>query len=152
QNEALQRATLAAKTELTDLAQARQQARSDSFLALAADIVFELGTLSIDITRLLDGEVPAEVWNRYRAGDRSVFVRRLLAKKDAYVIPALVQRHERDLKLRDLVARFTAKFEELLERANKADPDNILSTAFLTADIGKLYLLIQRNLGKAAAQ
>jgi len=28
----------------------------------------------------------------------------------------------------------------------------VLNTAFLTADIGKLYLLIQRNLGKLAAQ
>ena len=73
-------------------------------------------------------------------------------KKDAYLLPALSERYQKDLKLRDLVLRFTGKFEELIESANKADPDNVLTTAFLTADIGKLYLLIQRNLGKVAAQ
>ncbi|HEY8017471.1 MAG TPA: hypothetical protein VIE35_16640, partial [Dongiaceae bacterium] len=72
--------------------------------------------------------------------------------KDAYLLPALSERYQKDLKLRDLVLRFTGKFEELIESANKADPDNVLTTAFLTADIGKLYLLIQRNLGKVAAQ
>ena len=79
-------------------------------------------------------------------------MRLLLNKKDAYLLPALSERYQKDLKLRDLVLRFTGKFEELIESANKADPDNVLTTAFLTADIGKLYLLIQRNLGKVAAQ
>jgi ABC-type transporter Mla subunit MlaD len=152
QSEALNRATLAAKAEIDALTQARQRARSENFLALAADIVAELGTLSIDITTLLDSEVPLEVWKRYRAGDRSSFVRRLIEKKDAYLLPALVERYEKDLKLRDLVTRFIARFEELIDGANKADPDHILNTTFLTADIGKLYLLIQRNLGKQAAQ
>jgi hypothetical protein len=152
QSEALNRATLAAKAEVESLSEARQRARSESFLTIAAEIVAELGTLSIDITTLLDSEVPPEVWKRYRSGDRSAFVRRLLNKKDAYLLPALNERYEKDLKLRDLVMRFTSRFEELIERAGKADPDNVLNTAFLTADIGKLYLLIQRNLGKLAAQ
>ena len=152
QNETLGRATLAARAEVEALAEGRQRARNENFLSIAADIVAELGTLSIDVAKLLDAEVPEDVWKRYQAGDRSVFVRRLLARKDAYLLPALAEGYEKNLKLRDLVMRFTAKFEELLDRANKADPDNILNTAFLTADIGKLYLLIQRNLGKVAAQ
>jgi len=152
QSETLNRATLAAKAEVEALGDARARARNESFLAIAASIVAELGTLSIDITSLLDAEIPPEVWKRYRSGDRSAFVRRLLNKKDAYLLPALSERYQKDLKLRDLVLRFTAKFEELIESANKADPDNVLTTAFLTADIGKLYLLIQRNLGKVAAQ
>ncbi len=152
QSETLNRATLAAKAEVEALGDARSRARNESFLAIAASIVAELGTLSIDITSLLDSEIPPEVWKRYRSGDRSAFVRRLLNKKDAYLLPALNERYQKDLKLRDLVLRFTGKFEELIESANKADPDNVLTTAFLTADIGKLYLLIQRNLGKVAAQ
>jgi len=152
QSDTLSRATLAAAAEVEALADARQRARGENFLMVAKDIVSELGTLSIEITNLLDAEIPEEVWKRYQSGDRSIIVRRLLAKKDAYILPALSERYEKDLKLRDLVGRFTGRFEELLDRANKADSDNVLRTTFMTADIGKLYLLIQSNLGKYAAQ
>jgi chromosome segregation ATPase len=148
QSEALVAAVSAAEHQIGALGEARQRATTDSFLRAAADLVSELNSLSLDMTSLLDADVPDDVWRRYKDGDRSVFARRLLRQKDSYVIPALAQRYEKDTRFRDLAERFTSKFEELLAQAGKADPQNVLNTAFLTADIGKLYLLIQRNLGK----
>ena len=141
----------AAQQQVASLGNVQQQAKSEGFLRAAADLVTELNSLALDMNSLLDADVPDEVWRRYKDGDRSAFARRLLRLKDSYVVPALEQRYAKDIKFRDLVMRFTGKFEDLLAQAGKADTDNVLSTAFLTADIGKLYLVIQRNLGKATA-
>jgi hypothetical protein len=151
QSEALAAATTAAQKQIQSLGNVEQQSKSGGFMRSAADLVSELNSLAVDMTSLLDADVPDEVWRRYKDGDRSAFARRLLRLKDTYVVPALEQRYAKDIKFRDLVMRFTGKFEDLLAQAGKADSDNVLSTAFLTADIGKLYLVIQRNLGKATA-
>ena len=41
------------------------------------------------------------------------------------------------------------QFEGLLAQANDCDPENMLSATFLTADVGKLYLILSRSLGRA---
>jgi hypothetical protein len=89
------------------------------------------------------------VWKRYRNGDRSVFARRLFKTKDSYVIPAIQQRYQRDDKFQDMVDRYIRKFEELLTNSTSADPESVLNAAFITADVGKLYLVMSRSLGRA---
>jgi len=111
-------------------------------------MVTELNGLSLDIARLLDADVPDDVWRRYKKGDRSAFARHLLRQKDSYAVKGIVDRFGKDERFRELAARFIAKFETLLAESGRADPDDVLNTAFLTADIGKLYLLLQRNIGK----
>ena len=70
---------------------------------------------------------------------------------DANAFDAIEERFGKDERFRELAARFIAKFEALLAESGRADPDDVLNTAFLTADIGKLYLLLQRNIGKPTA-
>jgi hypothetical protein len=98
---------------------------------------------------VLDAEVPEEVWKRYRNGDRSVFARRLFKNKDSYIVPAIQQRYQRDDKFQDMVDRYVAKFEDLLKHSASADPESVLSATFITADVGKLYLVMSRSLGRA---
>ena len=40
------------------------------------------------------------------------------------------------------------QFESLLAQATDCDPEQVLSATFLTADVGKLYLLLSRSLGR----
>ena len=116
---------------------------------MAAVMIDELNGLALDIHTLLDSEVPEEVWKRYRDGDRSIFARRLFKMKDSYVIPAIQQRYQRDDKFQDMVDRYIRKFEELLANSASADPESVLNAAFITADVGKLYLVMSRSLGRA---
>ena len=46
-------------------------------------------------------------------------------------------------------SHFTAKFENLLSHSASADPESVLSATFITADVGKLYLVMSRSLGRA---
>ena len=55
--------------------------------------------------------------------------------------------HE-DETFRKYVSRYVDHFEKLLAEANESDPENLLSSTFLSADVGKLYLLLARSVGR----
>ena len=55
---------------------------------------------------------------------------------------------EDDDNFRKYVQRYLDHFERLLSDANESDPENLLSSTFLSADIGKLYLLLARSVGR----
>ena len=46
------------------------------------------------------------------------------------------------------VQRYLDHFERLLNEANESDPENLLSSTFLSADIGELYLVPARSVGR----
>jgi hypothetical protein len=121
----------------------------DAFLKTAGAMIEELNGIAVDIHGLLDSEIPDEVWKRYREGDRSVFARRLFRSKDSYIVPALEQRYQRDERFRDLVDRYIRRFETLLGQSHPVDPESVLSATFITADVGKLYLILAKSLGRA---
>lgn len=131
------------------LREAQNYSSRDSFLRAAAAMIEELNGLALDIHSLLDSEVPEEIWKRFREGDRSIFARRLFRNKDSYVIPAIEQRYSRDERFRDIVDRYMRKFEDLLSQSAKADPEAVLNAAIITADVGKLYLVMAKSLGRS---
>ncbi len=149
QTQEIAKSTQAAMDRLDKLRQTTASTTRDAFLKVAAVMIDELNGLALDIHSLLDSEVPDEVWKRYRNGDRSVFARRLFKSKDAYMIPAIQQRYQRDDKFQDMVDRYLTKFEDLLTHSASADPESVLSATFITADVGKLYLVMSRSLGRA---
>jgi len=121
----------------------------DAFLKAATTMIDELNGVAANIHELLDSEIPDEIWKRYREGDRSIFARRLFKAKDTYVVPALEQRYQRDERFRELVDRYIRRFENLLGQSQQVDPEAVLSAAFITADVGKLYLILAKSLGRA---
>ena len=122
--------------------------RRDLFLRTATVMIEDLNSAAIDINRLLEDEIPEEIWRRYRRGDKSVFARRLLKMKDRFVVRDIESRYESDVEFRDKVTRYMNQFESLLTQATDCDPEQVLSATFLTADVGKLYLLLSRSLGR----
>ena len=50
--------------------------------------------------------------------------------------------------MRRYVMRYFDHFERLLEDSLEVDPENLLHSTFMTADVGKLYLLLCRALGR----
>jgi hypothetical protein len=131
------------------LRETQHNSTRDAFLRVAAVMIEELNSLAVDINSLLDGEIPEDVWKKFREGDRSIFARRLFRNKDAYVIPAIEQRYHRDERFRDMVDRYIHKFEDLLTQSGIADPEAVLNATFITADVGKLYLVMAKSLGRA---
>ncbi len=152
---ALQVGQLRAEAEATfgkaaALQQSGQTAGRSAFLASASQLVEELNRQSLDLHGLLGEEIPEAVWRQLKAGDSSAVARRLPKLKDRQGALAIVKRFQSDARFQALAKRFMAGFERLLAEAGAADPAHGLSALFLTADVGRLYLVLARATGRSA--
>ena len=146
----LRQAADEAGQQALSLKQSDLETRRDLFLRSATVMIEDLNSQAIDLTRLFEGEVPEELWKRHRKGDRSIFARRLARPKDeSYIAPKIVERFKEDERFREQATRYINQFESLMSQASGCDPEHVLSATFLTADVGKLYLLLSRSLGRA---
>lgn len=118
------------------------------FQRASLHVIETLQALAIDLDAALEQSPPAELWQRYQAGERNVFTRRLynLAGRDLY--DRIATKYKKDADFRTHVDRFTATFENLLGAATARDRDNILVQTYLTSDTGKVYLMLGQATGK----
>ncbi len=130
------------------LAEKDEAARRDAFLKTARFLVEDLNSISIDLTRVLQGEVPDSDWKRYVKGDRTIFTRNLLRGRPAQTARRIAEKVRDEPEARKYTTRYVEQFERLLADAKAADPENLLHATFMTADVGKLYVLLNRALGR----
>ncbi|ABS64125.1 hypothetical protein Plav_2516 [Parvibaculum lavamentivorans DS-1] len=118
------------------------------FQRASLHVIETLQALAIDLDRALEQSPPPELWQRYQAGERNVFTRRLynLAGRELY--DRIAQKYRKEAEFRSHVDRFVASFEELLGAASTRDRDNILVETYLTSDTGKVYLMLGQAIGK----
>jgi hypothetical protein len=122
--------------------------RRNVFLKTARYIIEDLHSTAVDLTRMLSEEVPDDDWKRYVRGDRGIFTRGLLTKRPSATASLIAQKVQQDEEMRRYVMRYFDHFERLLAESQEADPENLLHSTFMTADVGKLYLLLCRALGR----
>lgn len=151
QSTALVKASSLAEEQTVALRKTHESLAGDLFLKSATVMMEELNGIALDMQSLLDSDVPEDIWRDYHKGDRSIFARHLFRTRDSYMIPAIEQRYQEDDRFRALVSRYMDRFETLLGRAQEIDPENILNAAFITADVGKLYLVLSRSLARQTA-
>lgn len=118
------------------------------FQRASLHVIETLQALAIDLDRALEQSPPPELWQRYQAGERNVFTRRLynLAGRELY--DRIGTKYRKDGEFRGHVDRFVSSFEELLGAASARDRDNILVDTYLTSDTGKVYLMLGQAIGK----
>jgi hypothetical protein len=54
--------------------------------------------------------------------------------------------------MRQYVTRFVDEFDRLVRESEAVDPENLLHSTFMTADVGRLFLLLSRALGRDGLQ
>lgn len=122
--------------------------RRDAFLRVSKLIVEDLNTTGLDINRVIAKQNSDRMWRKFVKGDKGVFVRSMLAMSDRKAEAVIKKRYEEDDKFRKYVSSYLEQFERLLVQASESDPENLLSSTFVTADVGKLYLLLSRAVGR----
>ncbi len=120
----------------------------DLFKRTSRHIIEDLNSISIDLTRALDGEVSEADWRRYIKGDRTIFSRSLLRNRQDAIIRKIAERVRSDAEMRGYVSRYVELFDQLLHSAESSDSENLLHATFLTSDVGKLYVILGKALGK----
>ena len=151
QAEALQGASRLAVEQVEQIRAAEFEVRRDGFLRAASEIMGQLTAASVDMSRLLQEGIPADAWAKYQAGDRGFFARRLLKIKDDGAMPIVRLKYQQDGDFRAHVDRFIRQFEKLEEKALEIDAEKLLHQALVTADIGKLYILLGESIGRRPA-
>ena len=139
---ALSAAADSARQAADDLTTNELDRRRGSFLKSSRYVVDGLNSLAIDLSRSLSPTLPERLMASFVAGDRGVFVRRLLKLDLGGNGNAIRGKYREEPEFRRYVDDYLRQFETLRGEAVEADPDNILIAAFLTSDIGKLYMFL----------
>ena len=149
QTDALRRASDEASKQAVSLRNSDLESRRDLFLRTATVMIEDLNSTAIDLNKMLEVELPEELWKQYRKGDRSVFARWLSRpRENGFKVTEISKRYEHDERFRNQVTRYINQFESLLSQAANCDPEHVLSSTFMTADVGKLYYLLSRSISE----
>ena len=143
QTASLSAAATRAKQEAETLSQRKDKIRNEQFMKSTSFIMENLNSLTIDLNRIMDSSLSEELWRRYRKGEKSIFTRKLLKSRDAEKIRS---RYRDDGDFRRFADQYVSEFREIMTEAGTVDHSELLSDAFITADVGKVYLLLQEAL------
>jgi hypothetical protein len=113
-----------------------------------SSITSSLTALGVDLTRAYERNVPDDAWQRYLAGDRAIFVRRLLQRPELHSLDSIRGQYRDSDDFRAQVDRYLERFEALLQQAQEHDRERLVSAAYLSSDVGTLYLLLARALDR----
>ena len=124
------------------------RAQRNAFMSSAKFIIESLHSLSVDITRVKDGEISEKVWKSYQKGDISAFTQRLASLGEEMPMDKLRDKFSSDTEFRSYVQRYVRQYEEVYEQAVANDHGDLLGATFITSDIGRLYELLCKISGK----
>jgi hypothetical protein len=96
----------------------------------------------------MEATITDDDWRRFNKGEKGLFVRKLLGFREKSKLAAIRQKYQDDGEFQDYVGRYLSQFEGLLKGSRKRDHDGVLITTFLTSDMGKVYMLLARALGR----
>ena len=109
-------------------------------------VVDSLNSISVDIARAIDHEAAIDLWQRYRAGERNVFTRRLYTLKGQQTFDEIRRKYQTDGEFRKVVDRYCDDFERLL--ADVARSDQGAAQGYLSSDQGKVYTMLAHASGR----
>jgi methyl-accepting chemotaxis protein len=137
-----------AATEATVLREADAKVRRDIFLNAAKSVLDGLQSLSVDLTRVLDKDVPEKAWKGLSRSDVPGFTRRLVALRDHVPESEVRGKFLTDSDFRTQVQQYLHQFEALLEQAMANDQGDILSSTLMSSDVGKIYYFLSSAIGR----
>ncbi len=101
-----------------------------------------------DLANAIDHRTAAEVWQRYRQGERSVLDRQLYTSEGRTAFDEISQRYAQNGDFRATVDRYMGDFERLLKDAEAKDSDGQLIQNYLTSETGRVYLILAHASGR----
>jgi hypothetical protein len=107
-----------------------------------------LDSLSVDIARMIDHDAAADLWDRYKRGERNVFTRRLYTLQGQKAFDEIRGKYRADREFKQTVDRYIAEFERLLEDVSRDDRGQVVARTYLTSETGKVYTMLAHAAGR----
>lgn len=127
---------------------AETEERKADFLAEAQVILDRLQGFSVDMAHIWTPKQEEELWKRYYAGDKAVFMRHISKSLSGTKVAKINELYQTNKSFRMTVARYMAEFEGLTQLARKESDNNLLMGILIGSDVGRLYMVLADVLKK----
>jgi hypothetical protein len=107
-----------------------------------------LDSIAVDIARMIDHEAAAELWDRYKRGERNVFTRKLYTMQGQRAFEEIRRKYRSDREFMQTVDRYIAEFERLLDEVSRDDRGQMMARTYLTSETGKVYTMLAHAAGR----
>jgi hypothetical protein len=107
-----------------------------------------LDALAVDIARMIDHDAAAEMWDRYKRGERNVATRKLYTMQGQKAFEEVQRKYRSDREFTRTVDRYIGEFERLLEEVSRDDRGQALARSYLTSETGKVYTMLAHAAGR----
>src|SRR5262249_43461638 len=107
-----------------------------------------LDSIAVDIARMIDHEAAAELWDRYKGGQRNVFTRKLYTMQGQRAFEEIRRKYRSDREFMQTVDRYIAEFERLLDEVSRGDRGQMVARSYLTSETGKVYTMLAHAAGR----
>jgi hypothetical protein len=107
-----------------------------------------LESLSLDIGRLMDRSLAAEMWDRYQRGESKAFSKRLYTPAGQKAFDEVGRKYRSDRNFKQTVDRYIAEFERLLDEVAREDRGPQALRGHLTSETGLVYTLLAHAAGR----
>jgi hypothetical protein len=107
-----------------------------------------LESLSLDIGRLLDRNLAAEMWDRYQRGESEAFTKRLYTPAGQKAFDEVARKYRSDRNFKQTVDRYIAEFERLLDEVARDDRGSSALRGHLTSETGLVYTMLAHAAGR----
>ena len=105
-------------------------------------------SLAVDIARMIDHDAAAELWDRYKRGERNVFTRKLYTMQGQRAFEEIRRKYRGDREFMQTVDRYIAEFERLLDEVSRDDRGQVVARTYLTSETGKVYTMLAHAAGR----
>jgi hypothetical protein len=109
-----------------------------------------LEALSLDIARLVDRELAAEMWDRYQRGERKAFSKRLYTPAGQKTFDEVARKYRADRNFKQTVDRYINEFERLLDDVARDERGPSALRSHLVSETGLVYTLLAHAAGRLA--
>jgi hypothetical protein len=107
-----------------------------------------LASLSLDIGRLMDRNLAAEMWDRYQRGESKAFTKRLYTPAGQKAFDEVARKYRADRGFKQTVDRYITEFERLLDEVAREDRGPQALRGHLTSETGLVYTLLAHAAGR----
>jgi hypothetical protein len=107
-----------------------------------------LDCISVDIARMIDHDAAADLWDRYKRGERNVFTRRLYTLQGQQAFDDIRKKYRADREFKQTVDRYINEFERLLDEVSRDDRGQVVARTYLTSETGKVYTMLAHAAGR----
>jgi hypothetical protein len=112
------------------------------------DSIDSIDSLSVDIARMIDHDAAAELWERYKRGERGVFTKRLYTLQGQKAFDEIRNKYRTDPEFRQTVEHYIHEFERLLDDVSRGDRGPAVARNYLVSDTGKVYTMLAHSAGR----